>query len=113
MGTKPDISQRYPKNIELAEGQVPAGPSFLRLRPGGQPQVRPVSLRLMGAADKAAILQFAYSLPQEDLPFLRSDITSPSNAHEWIESIEQRATGTLLAEPDSTSSRYARLHASP
>lgn len=89
MGTKPEISQRYPKNIELDEGQVPAGPSFLRVRPGGQPQVRPVSLRLMGAADKAAILQFAYSLPQEDLLFLRSDITDPVNADEWIKSIEK------------------------
>ncbi len=100
MGTKPEISQRYPKNIELDEGQVPAGPSFLCVRPGGQPQVRPVSLRLMGAADKAAILQFAYSLPQEDLLFLRSDITDPANADEWIESIEKGATVTLLAEPE-------------
>jgi hypothetical protein len=74
MGTKPEISQRYPKNIELDEGQGQAGPSFLRARPGGQPQVRPVSLRLMGATDKAATLQFAYSLPKEDLLFLRSDI---------------------------------------
>jgi hypothetical protein len=89
MGTKPEISQRYPKNIELDESQQPAGPSFLRVRPGGQPQVRPVSLRLMGTADKAARLQFAYSLPQEDLLFLRSDITDPVNADEWIKSIEK------------------------
>jgi L-amino acid N-acyltransferase YncA len=113
MGTKPEISQRYPKNIELDEGQVPAGPSFLRVRPGGQPQVRPVSLRLMGSADKAAILQFAYSLPQEDLLFLRSDITDPANADEWIKSIEKGATVTLLAEPDGTLSGYASLHVNP
>ena len=60
MGTSEEISRRYPRKIELDASLVPPGPQFLRIRPAGQPhQVQPVSLRLMGAADKAAMLQFA------------------------------------------------------
>src|SRR2546429_9480015 len=65
MGTSEEISQRYPRKIELDASLVPPGPQFLRVRPAGLPhQVQPVSLRLMGAADKAAMLHFARSLPQ-------------------------------------------------
>jgi L-amino acid N-acyltransferase YncA len=113
MGTKPEIGQRYPKKIELDESQLPAGPSFFRVRPGGQPQVLPVSLRLMGAADKAALLQFAQRLPQEDLLFLHSDITDPAHADEWLKSIEKGATVTLLAEPEGLLVGYASLHVNP
>jgi len=42
----------------------------------------------MGAADKAAILRFAYSLPQEDLLFLRSDITDPAHAEEHAANLQ-------------------------
>src|SRR6266436_7371897 len=100
MGTSEEISRRYPKEIELHEILVPPGPQFLRARPG-EPQVHQrVSLRLMGAADKAAMLQFARSLPQEDLLFLHSDITDPASVDEWIRNIENGTMATLLAEPD-------------
>ncbi len=90
MGTSEEISRRYPKSIELDASLVPPGPQFLRIRPAGQPhQVQPVSLRLMGAADKAAMLQFARSLPQEDLLFLHSDITDPASVDEWIRRVDQ------------------------
>jgi hypothetical protein len=52
------------------------------------------------APDKAAILQFARSLPQEDLLFLHSDITDPASVDEWITNIENGNMATLLAEPD-------------
>jgi len=110
MGTKPEISQRYPKQIQLDETQLPPGPSFLRVRPGGQPQVRPVSLRLMEAADKDAIHLFARSLPPEQLLFLHNDITDPVAVDEWIASIENGSTITLLAEPEGTLEGYASLH---
>jgi L-amino acid N-acyltransferase YncA len=110
MGTKPEISQRYPKQIQLDETQLPPGPSFLRVRPGGQPQVRPVSLRVMEAADKDAIHLFARSLPQEQLLFLHNDITEPAAVDEWIASIENGTTITLLAEPEGTLEGYASLH---
>ena len=74
MGINPEISQRYPREIELDESLGAPGPSFYRLRPGGKPQLRPVPLRLMSAADKASVHLVARSLPKEDLLFLRNDI---------------------------------------
>jgi L-amino acid N-acyltransferase YncA len=67
----------------------------------------------MGAADKDSILLFARSLPQEHLLFLHTDITDPANVDEWINSIEDGTTVTLLAEPDGTLEGYASLHLSP
>ena len=110
MGTNPNIDNRYPKTIELDESLGSPGPSFMRVRPGGQPQVRPVKLRLMGAEDKDSILLFARSLPPEHLLFLHSDITEPANVDEWIRNIEAGSTVTLLAEPGGTLEGYASLH---
>jgi L-amino acid N-acyltransferase YncA len=113
MGTNPEISKRYPRKIEFDESFGSPGPSFFRVRPGGQPQVRSVSLRLMGAADKDSILLLARSLPQEQLLFLHTDITDPASVDEWIDSIENGTTVTLLAEPDGTLEGYASLHLNP
>ena len=113
MGTKPEISKRYPRKIELDESLGAPGPSFMRIRPGGQPQVRPVSIRLMGPADKDSILLLARHLPREHLLFLHSDITEPVNVDAWLKSIGDGATVTLLAEPDGTLEGYASLHVSP
>jgi hypothetical protein len=52
MVTKPEIRNRYPREIELDESLGTPGPSFIRVRPGGKPQIRPVPIRLMGAADR-------------------------------------------------------------
>jgi L-amino acid N-acyltransferase YncA len=112
MGTNPEISKRYPRKIELDETLGSLGPSFLRVRPGGQPQVRQVSLRVMHAADKDSIHLFARSLPQEHLLFLHTDITDPASVDEWIRSIENGAAVTLLAEPEGTLEGYASLHLS-
>ena len=38
MGTNPNINNRYPKTIELDESLGSPGPSFMRVRPGAQPQ---------------------------------------------------------------------------
>ena len=113
MVTKPEIRNRYPREIELDESLGTPGPSFLRVRQGGKPQIRRVSIRLMGAPDRDSILLFARHLPPEDLLFLHSDITQPSIVDEWLMSIENGGTVTLLAEPDGTLEGYARLHLSP
>jgi len=67
----------------------------------------------MGAGDKAKILEFAHGLPEEDLLFLRSDITDPATIDDWISGIEQGATVTLLAEPAAAVAGYASLHVNP
>jgi hypothetical protein len=54
----------------------------------------------MGVADKVAMLQFARSLPQEDLLFLHTDIMDRASEEGWIANIERGTTVTLLAEPD-------------
>jgi L-amino acid N-acyltransferase YncA len=113
MGTVAEISKRYPRAIDLDETVGLRGPSFLRVRPGGQPQFRSVSLRVMSAADKDSIHLLARSLPQEHLLFLRTDITDPVAVDEWIKSIENGATITLLAEPDGTLEGYGSLHLNP
>jgi L-amino acid N-acyltransferase YncA len=113
MGTNPEISQHYPKQLALDETLVQTGPQFLRLKPGGVPQIRQVPLRLMGAGDKAKILAFADTLPEEDLLFLRSDISDPAAVDAWIEDTERGTTVTLLAEPDRLLAGYASLHVNP
>src|ERR1700730_3602265 len=110
MATKPQIRNRYSREIELDESLGTPGPSFLRVRPGGKPQIRPVSIRLMGAPDRDSMLLLARHLPQEDLLFLHSDITQPAIVDEWLKSIDSGATVTLLAEPDGTLEGYASLH---
>jgi L-amino acid N-acyltransferase YncA len=113
MGTNPEISQHYPKTIALDETPVKTGPQFFRLKPDTPPQVREIPLRLMSAADQARILEFARALPEEDLLFLRSDITDPVTVGEWIKDLEQGTTITLLAEPEGGLAGYASLHVNP
>jgi L-amino acid N-acyltransferase YncA len=113
MVTKPEIRNRYPRQIELDESLGTPGPSFLRVRPGGKPQLRPVSIRLMAAPDKDSILLFARHLPHEHLLFLHSDITQPVVVDEWLNRIEKGVGISVLAEPDGTLEGYASLELNP
>jgi len=81
----------YPRELKLSDG-------------------RPVSFRLMRAADKEKVLGFARSLPPDDLLFLRTDITEPALVDEWIGNIEKGTTVTVLAEVDGEMAGYASLH---
>ncbi len=78
-------STQYPRTITLPDGKS-------------------VQLRLMTAADRNAMLAFARSLPQEDLLFLRVDITDPAAVDEWIRNIETGLSSTLLASDENGSS---------
>jgi L-amino acid N-acyltransferase YncA len=113
MGTSEEISRRFPKEIDLREILMPPGPQFLRARPG-EPQVHQrVPVRLMKPADKSGMLNFARSLPQEDLLFLQTDITDPVGEEEWIANIDRGTTITLLAEPANLLVGYASLQMNP
>jgi RimJ/RimL family protein N-acetyltransferase len=69
-----------------------------------------VSLRLMRPDDRDQILSFARNLPQNDLLFLRLDITQPEAVDEWIANLEAGRTTTLLAEVDGRMAGYASVH---
>jgi RimJ/RimL family protein N-acetyltransferase len=59
-----------------------------------------IKLRLMTADDKEAVLEFALSLPEDDLLFLSFDITQESFVEHWIRRIEAGAWHTILVEAD-------------
>lgn len=56
-----------------------------------------VEFRLMGAADEAAVLDFARQLPVHDLLFLPRNISEPKVLTAWIKEIERGAITSLLA----------------
>ena len=59
-----------------------------------------ITLRLMTADDAAAVLDFARSLPENDLLFLSFDITDEAFVENWIKRIEKGNWHTILAETD-------------
>lgn len=83
--------EQYPRSLKLPDG-------------------RAVMFRLMDQDDKAAILEFARSLPSDDLLFLRSDITEPAALDEWMHNVARGSTVTVVAEIDGTIVGYASLH---
>ena len=56
-----------------------------------------IELRLMTAADEAAVLAFARSLPVHDLLFLPRNISEPKVLSAWLMEIERGAFTSLLA----------------
>jgi L-amino acid N-acyltransferase YncA len=87
------VASQYPRTISLPDGQS-------------------VQIRLMTAADRDAMLAFARSLPQEDLLFLRVDISDPAAVDIWIRNIEARLSATLLAFDANGIVGYATVHRS-
>lgn len=71
-----------------------------------------VTFRHMTAEDRDAMLAFTRALPEEDLLFLRLDITQESVVDAWLDNIEQGKTVTLLAESDDHLLGYCSLHLS-
>ncbi len=81
----------YPRTIDLPDSQR-------------------IEMRLMTAADREAVLAFARSVPQEDLLFLRLDITDAAVVDEWIGNIKAGLTTTLLASDANGIVGYASVH---
>ncbi len=59
-----------------------------------------VTLRLLEEADKKALLDFANSLPEEDLLFLSFDITQEKVVNDWIKKVLEGLWYTIVAEAD-------------
>ena len=59
---------------------------------------RQITLRLMQPADRSALIEFAKSLPEDDLLFLAVDITRPEALDQWVHNINTGLMQTVLAE---------------
>ena len=70
---------------------------------------RTATLRLMEKSDRDRVLDFARSLPPDDLLFLRKDITAFQVVDEWLRDIEAGHTITVLAEADGELVGYGSL----
>jgi RimJ/RimL family protein N-acetyltransferase len=57
-----------------------------------------LTLRLMTADDKQAMLEFARSLPEYDLLFLAVDITNEDAVDDWIRRLRKNYIHTILVE---------------
>ena len=72
-----------------------------------------VEVRLMSAADRDAVLKFARSLPEEDLLFLRVDLTEPGVIDDWVRNLESGSSVSLVAYNEDGLVGYATVHRSP
>jgi L-amino acid N-acyltransferase YncA len=88
--TNREIAEKYPRSITLDDRQI--------------------TLRIMAAGDKDAILSFARALPHDDLLFLRLDIASPEGVDEWIDNVRDGRTITILADLNGNVVGYASIH---
>lgn len=69
-----------------------------------------VELRTMTAGDRDAVLDFARNLPEEDLLFLRVDLTKPEVVDDWISNIESGNSSSLVAFSGESFIGYATVH---
>lgn len=88
------LAERYPKTVTLPSGTE-------------------VEIRPMSAGDRDAVLAFARALPQEDLLFLRLDITEPAVVDEWIKNLRAGLTTTLVVVDSAGLAGYASVHRNP
>ncbi len=79
MADKGNSRETFPKQIKLSDGTE-------------------VTIRRMDADDQDKILAFAGKLPEEDLLFLRTDITDRQTVKLWADNVKRGNTVTLLAE---------------
>lgn len=70
---------------------------------------RPALLRRMTADDREAMLRFARALPEEDLLFLRTDITREHVVDLWIRELKNRQTQTVVAVEQGSSDGAERI----
>lgn len=71
-------NRAYPRSVTLKDKQI--------------------TLRLMQASDRDAVLAFAQGLPADDLLFLPLDISHPKVVDGWVRSLDSNRTVTVVAE---------------
>jgi L-amino acid N-acyltransferase YncA len=69
-----------------------------------------VEIHAMTRADRDAMLAFAQKLPEEDLLFLRIDITQPEVVDQWISQLEEGHSVSLVVCDAQGLVGYATVH---
>ena len=94
--TSTEITHQYPKKLTLSDG-------------------RGFTIRMMEPTekDRVAITNFANNLREEDLLYLRTDISNPEVIDQWIQNLKSGHTSSLLAEMDNDVAGYASVHREP
>lgn len=92
----------------MASDPVDANPRSVNLPDGTTVEIRP-----MTPQDREAVLTFARNLAQEDLLFLRVDITQPAVVDDWMRNIESGYSTTLAAIQGGSLVGYAAVHRNP
>ena len=72
-----------------------------------------LELRPMTGADRDAVLRFARSLPEEDLQFMRVDLTDPDVVDDWVRNLASGLSTSLLAWDANGVAGYATVHRNP
>lgn len=88
------VTASYPRSIRLPEGTE-------------------VEIRLMQPGDRDAILSFARNLPQEDLLFLRVDLTEEKVVDDWMRNAQAGLSTTLVGYDQAGLVGYATVHSNP
>jgi RimJ/RimL family protein N-acetyltransferase len=84
----------FPKHVQLPDGTS-------------------IELRPMTHADRDAVLAFAQNLPEEDLLFLRVDLTEERVVNDWIENLQTGHSLSLAAYDSNGFIGYASIHRNP
>jgi L-amino acid N-acyltransferase YncA len=90
----PEFTDSYPRELKLPDGDE-------------------VSINLFTQDDKDAVLAFARSLPEEDLLFLRVDLTQEDVVDDWIANVESNNSTTIVAYSGDNLVGYATVHRNP
>jgi len=93
-GALEKLKNSYPHDVQLSDSQE-------------------ANLRVLSSEDQAAILEFARNLPEDDLLFLRVDITEPEVVANWISNIEAGTTLSIVAYDDEGVAGYATVDRNP
>ena len=90
----PEMTDSDPRELKLPDGDE-------------------VSINLFTQDDKDAVLAFARSLPEEDLLFLRVDLTQEDVVDDWIANVESNNSTTIVAYSGDNLVGYATVHRNP
>jgi GNAT superfamily N-acetyltransferase len=74
---------------------------------------RVIDLRLAQPGDDRAILDFAAGLPENDLLFLRVDITRPEAVANWLKNVAAGITVSILAFDGDRLAGYVTVDRNP